>query len=182
MEDGQSKVLQRTRSRRRFMDSARSHLKDYIEQTITNRPFFSRWDWFNSLPYPLWYRFSRHPRPLSRLSADWGGKVRTALWWRCVAKSPRCSFILWASRDVDIGWDFSSSNIPVKKGSIGEREILLLSLDDFKEFNLLTPFDINFFSHGKCKFINMYLLLWIKFGFINPNIWRNSKVINYKLH
>lgn len=53
-EDGQSKILQRTRSRRRFMDSARSHLKDYIGQTITNRPpFFSRWDWFNSLPYPL---------------------------------------------------------------------------------------------------------------------------------
>lgn len=65
-ESGQSKVLQRTRSRRRrFMDSARSHLKDYIEQTITNRPFFSRWDWFNSLPYPLWYRFSRHPRRIS---------------------------------------------------------------------------------------------------------------------
>jgi len=73
-EGGQSKVLQRTRSRRRFMDSARSHLKDYIEQTITNRPFFSRGDWFNSLLYPLWYRFSRHPRSLSRLSAEGRGR------------------------------------------------------------------------------------------------------------
>lgn len=60
-ENEESKVLQWARSCRRFMDSARSHLKDYIEQTITNRLFFSRRDRFNSLPYPLWYRFSYHP-------------------------------------------------------------------------------------------------------------------------
>jgi len=127
----QSKVLQRTRSRQRFMDSARSHLKDYIEQTITNRPFFSRWDWFNSLPYPLWYRFSCYPRSLSRSSAAGrGGKVRTALWWRCVAKS-QCSLILWASRDIDIDWDFSSSNADKEGVCQGKREISLLSFGYF---------------------------------------------------
>lgn len=54
-EDGQNKVLQRTRSRRRFMDSARSHLKDYIEQTITNQSFFFS---LGSIPCPTLYNIA----------------------------------------------------------------------------------------------------------------------------
>jgi len=48
---------------RRFMDSARFHLKDYIEQTITNRPFF--FVETGSIPCPILYdiAFSTIPFP-----------------------------------------------------------------------------------------------------------------------
>lgn len=138
---GRAKVLQRASSRLRFMDSARSHLKDYIEQTITNRPFFSRWDWFNSLPYPLWYRFFRHPRLNPSACKRPRGKVRTALWWRCVAKLPCCSFILWASPNVDIDWD----SLFLPKTNKEEKGENLAFIWLFREIQILILFDIIFF-------------------------------------
>lgn len=80
-----------------FMDSARSHLKDYIREGPRNErgEIFLHRDCSDSR-YPLWYR----PPPTlvpSLCPQPWEGggkgKLRTAVWWRCVAGSCR-SFIL----------------------------------------------------------------------------------------
>lgn len=80
-----------------FMDSARSHLKDYIREGPRNErgEIFLHRDCSDS-SYPLWYR----PPPTfvpSLCPQPWEGggkgKLRTAVWWRCVAGSCR-SFIL----------------------------------------------------------------------------------------
>lgn len=62
---GENKVLQRARSlsRRRFMSSARSHLKDYIERTVTNRPFFSLVG-TGSIPCPTLYDIAFPANPV----------------------------------------------------------------------------------------------------------------------
>lgn len=78
---GKAKFCSKLASRRRFMDSARSHLKDYIEPTITNRPFFSLSSGLVQFPaLPFMISLFLPPSPRSRLSAEGRvGKVRTAL-------------------------------------------------------------------------------------------------------
>lgn len=181
-EDGQNKVLQRTRSRRRFMDSARSHLKDYIEQTITNQPFFSRWVQFPTLPFII---SLFPPLPVSIPSVCRRPREESS---NCSLMTMRRQVAAVQLYFMGISWcrywlRFLIPKRREKKKSIRGKRDLTFTTWLFEGIQISWLCSIKFFSYRKCKFINTFcyscessLILFIQ---IYENIRNNF--INCKL-